>query len=308
MVRALLLLVLLSCGSKLTGTLAESETTTETCASPPAATAPHLGSFNLSALSWAAPRVYLYPNFLSPEECEHLIDFAKADRKFDDAKDLNSIYFDWEAPRRDPIIADIETRVGIVTGVPPHRNEEPVNIHRIKQRKVGTEWTPLTERIHSVHHDKVQKEFSVATVIVYLNNVTLGGGTVWPCTALLPDGSSPRKACSEAFTWGARWFDGESTTVRGYPRKWTSPTEVQDQLGEVLLAADEACSTDGDFQGWANPALLTTATAGAAVVFFHEHPNGSPDPFAWHAGCAPLSNHKWTMQKFKEMPREFRRQ
>jgi hypothetical protein len=29
---------------------------------------------------------------------------------------------------------------------------------------------------------------------------------------------------------------------------------------------------------------------------------------AWHAGCLPLSGDKWTMQKFKELPAEFRKQ
>jgi hypothetical protein len=63
---------------------------------------------------------------------------------------------------------------------------------------------------------------------------------------------------------------------------------------------------EGPFAHWPAPPVRTQAVKGDAVVFFHNHPNGAPDPLAWHAGCLPLSGDKWTMQKFKEMPMFFR--
>jgi hypothetical protein len=341
----------------------------------------------LSALNWAAPRVYLYPNFLSDDEVDHLVSFARRSKVFKDADakaakaeaagepppgpHLTSVYFGWDAIYKDPVVMDIEQRVAIVTGMPPHKHEEPLNVHRIRTVAPGLAWPvnatscrgkDCPRKVTSIHHDKVQKEHSTATVLVYLNDVAEGGGTIFPCWSVPPpplvgDEDEPppppppqqqqqqqqpmsvNDACSEAFREGARWFDGSDTTVKGRPRKLTSPTPVDEELQTILWAAHLGCHEPGDggsggsgaggkdatarqegsagkddgdnsataaFAGWKRRPIRSVPVKGSALVFFHTHPNGDPDPFAWHAGCLPVSEEKWTMQKFKEMPMQWR--
>ena len=122
---------------------------------------------DVDALSWVAPRVYQYPNFLSEEECDYLIALALAQPAFTQAqaghhKTLTSVYAPWEAAQSDPVIASIEKRIGVVTGgfarcafgcsncsgenskgttdefsyyppgILPHDDEEPICLHRIR--------------------------------------------------------------------------------------------------------------------------------------------------------------------------------
>jgi len=265
------------------------------------------------AASAAAPRVYIYPHFLTPEECEYLVALAASHHKFVKEKDFNSIYVGWEAIQTDRVIRRIEERIAVVTGIPIHADEEPINIHRyirtpesqIFHNRTSCGSSGCNRKAKSVHHDKVQKEHSAATVLVYLRDVHEGGGTVWPCRGAGPDGKTPARPCQTAFQHGARWFDGKDTTVKGHMAKIKDPTSVHGELTDILWAAHDACDANS-FDGWKNPPVRTEAKAGAAAVFFHNHPNGAPDPWAWHAGCAPLSNDKWTMQKFKEMPMPLR--
>ena len=74
----------------------------------------------------------------------------------------------------------------------------------------GGDATSCALSVHGVHHDKVQKEYSTVTLIAYLNDVSVGGGTVWPCTmkvnATANDASLDiTRACKDAFESGARW-------------------------------------------------------------------------------------------------------
>jgi hypothetical protein len=120
----------------------------------------------------------------------------------------------------------------------------------------------------------------------------------------------------------------------------TTPSKADDEVQDILWAAHLASTASSDqtdvnpspspddatattdaattprqqqqqqlqdpFKDWPRPPVRTTPTKGDAVVFFHNHPNGEADPYVWHAGCLPISNDKWTMQKFKEMPMSFR--
>ena len=81
---------------------------------------------NVEPLSWAAPRVYLYPDFLSSEECDYLVGLALQQPSFDSSSDdqaLTSVYLDWNHRKSDRFVEAIERRIGIVTGIPPHDDE-----------------------------------------------------------------------------------------------------------------------------------------------------------------------------------------
>lgn len=42
------------------------------------------------------------------------------------------------------------------------------------------------------------------------------------------------------------------------------------------------------------------------MLFYSRDQNGEVDPYSWHGGAAVLGTGKWTLQKFKEVPREHR--
>jgi hypothetical protein len=162
--------------------------------------------------------------------------------------------------------------------------------------------------VDGVHHDKVQKEFSSATMIIYLNDVDEGGGTVWPCLSNL---RAPRPQtsthCEDAFSAGGRWFDGAQAVVRGHYQKHRVAGALHEHLRTLLLATHAGCMRMPP--SWVTRAAVrTTPRKGRAVVFFHHRADLSPEPLTWHAGCLPLSGDKWTLQKFKELPRKYRRE
>ena len=163
--------------------------------------------------------------------------------------------------------------------------------------------------VHSVHHDKVQKEFSSVTVIVYLNSVEKGGGTVWPCLSKHSSGHShPSRDCEAAFSAGARWFDGDKTVMKGIYHKHRVAAPLHSRLQSILLSAHVGCIPNlSDQPNWIEkPAIRTIAKKGTAVVFYHNRQDLTPEPLTWHAGCQPLSGDKWTLQKFKELNKRFR--
>jgi hypothetical protein len=283
----------------------------------------------------------MYTNFLSNEECDLLIEYSKKHKHYNNNFIYNSVYLE-EYPELPDFIKDIERRIGAATGQPPHPDEESINIHHIKQLESKRSWAanesadlgasclrnalwssdPAIERkrtagdcglaVDGVHHDKVQKEYSYATAIVYLNDVEVGGGTVWPCLSEYSNSSSdgsiaPASHCAEAFKSGARWFDGESVVRHGIYRKHRPPSEMQESLQEVLLAAHYGCLDRSEQPKWiTRPAVRSIARKGSAVIFFHDQIDLTPESQVWHAGCLPISSDKWTLQKFKELPKAYR--
>jgi hypothetical protein len=284
----------------------------------------------------SSPRVFLYKGFLSDDECAGIITLAKSRKTFNNEQNFSSVYLD-SYPDLPANLKEIERRMGAVTGLPPHPEEEPINVHRIKPgddtgteinsggnftldtaneatdcvtlRGVRKDTTSCPLMVSSVHHDKVQKEFSYATVLIYLNSVEEGGGTVWPCMARYKSSivMQPSDACESAFRRGGRWFDGDNAVELGIYSKHRAEDSLHASLQGVLRASHYGCYDWKQQQQWfARPALRTKAQQGDAVVFFHDHLDLSGDSQAWHAGCIPISGEKWTLQKFKELPSSYR--
>ena len=295
------------------------------------------------------PRIALYRSFLSPSECDGLVALATNHSAFSpNTHGLSSVYLPIY-PKLPPFAQAIERRIGAVTGYPPHPDEEPLNIHRIAAvaaaplgRTAGAraedhgraciaaaaaadgataETCGLS--VTSVHHDKVQKEYSSVTVLAYLADVDVGGGTVWPClmrydntsgTAPAPAShhAQPAAACDAAFAMRGRWFDGTEAVAYQRFQKHRAAPALHAALQDVLLASHYGCLFDGSPEAPPQPAwiatgaLRTTARKGDAIVFFHDHMDLTGDAQAWHAGCVPRSGDKWTMQKFKELPVKYR--
>ena len=176
--------------------------------------------------------------------------------------------------------------------------------------------------VEGVHHDKVQKEYSTSTVIVYLNDIASGGGTVWPCSMTydfkeLSGGGSvtgvvkgqPSDHCTSAFYQNARWYDGDKAVRYGTYKKHRVEKDLNAHLQEILVAAHYGCLEDTIAPSWVKTdAVRTVAKKGSAAVFFHDKLDLTPDDLTWHAGCLPISGDKWTMQKFKELPEKYRKE
>jgi hypothetical protein len=266
------------------------------------------------------PHISVHYNFLSHEECEKIINYTKLTKKYitDREKDHLSIYLD-EYPRLPDFLKGIEKRIAAITGQAPHPDEESINIHRISAvsevehdeskvkeclKEAGKTAQDCKMAVSGVHHDKVQKEDSSSTVIIYLNDVQLGGGTVFPCT--YNSKASKGGHCNAAFKTGGRWYDGDKAVVKGIYQKHKPTNKVMtESLDEILLGAHNGCLPDANVSS--TSVVRSVPMTGTAVHFYHNRPDLTPEVQAWHAGCLPMSGYKWTLQKFKETPVKYRK-
>ncbi|XVF35907.1 hypothetical protein REPUB_Repub19eG0012300 [Reevesia pubescens] len=135
-------------------------------------------------LSWE-PRAFIYHNFLSKEECEHLINLAKphmakstvVDSKTGQSKDSRVRTSSGMFLRRgqDKIIRDIEKRIADYTFIPVEHGEGLQVLHY----EVGQKY--------DAHFDYFLDEFNtknggqrMATILMYLSDVEEGGETIFP--------------------------------------------------------------------------------------------------------------------------------
>ncbi|VVB10115.1 unnamed protein product [Arabis nemorensis] len=138
----------------------------------------------LEVISWE-PRAFIYHNFLTNEECEHLISLAKpsmvksmvVDEKTGGSKDSRVRTSSGTFLRRghDEIVQEIEDRISDFTFIPLENGEGLQVLHY----EVGQKYEP--------HYDYFLDEFNVknggqriATVLMYLSDVDEGGETVFP--------------------------------------------------------------------------------------------------------------------------------
>jgi prolyl 4-hydroxylase len=250
---------------------------------------------SMRVVSWR-PRVFLYENFLNDTECDHLIAQAKQSNMWKEKDAFNSVYFTEQQTFRDPLLWNIELKMAVITASPPHGGEETMCIHRILPSKEEF-------NLDEIHHDKVSKEFSSVTILTYLSDVDEGGETIWPCTGKTDKGESVSSSCKTAFDGGARWFNGEKTVVKGVNGQQKKPTPMHADLNAIRDSTHAACGARAD--GFKDMTHVQPKR-GSAAVFFHNDGNGQGDAMAWHTGCRVRKGTKWTMQKFKELPQDWR--
>jgi len=138
----------------------------------------------VTQLSWS-PRAFLYKGFLTDEECDHLIILAKdkLERSLVVDKDSGKAFVNegrtsssmFLEPAHDKIVVDIEARISAWTFLPVE-NGESIQVLRYEN---GEKY----EKHFDFHLNKVRLSkggHRVATVLMYLSNVTKGGETVFP--------------------------------------------------------------------------------------------------------------------------------
>ncbi|XP_059623411.1 probable prolyl 4-hydroxylase 10 [Cornus florida] len=138
----------------------------------------------VEVISWE-PRAFVYHNFLSKDECEHLINLAKphmrkstvVDSATGQSKDsrVRTSSGTFLARGHDKIITNIEKRIADFTFVPVENGEGLQILHY----EVGQKYEP--------HYDYFSDEVNtkrggqrIATVLMYLSDVEEGGETVFP--------------------------------------------------------------------------------------------------------------------------------
>lgn len=151
---------------------------------------PSSTSLKVESLSWT-PRVFILRNFLTENECDHLIDIAKDSltratvvdhvtglNKIDDVRTSEGVFL--KKDLSDVIVKDIENRISLITMIPPENGESIQVLHYAP----GQEFKPhydyfnlkTTGGIANFH----QGGQRVASFLMYLNTPEEGGETVFP--------------------------------------------------------------------------------------------------------------------------------
>ncbi|KAI4386835.1 hypothetical protein MLD38_004733 [Melastoma candidum] len=135
-------------------------------------------------LSWE-PRAFVYHNFLSEEECQHLINLGKpymkkssvVDSTTGNSKDsrVRTSLGTFLTRGQDKVVRGIEKRIADFTFIPVEHGEGLQILHY----EVGQKYEP--------HYDYFSDEYNtrnggqrIATVLMYLSDVEEGGETVFP--------------------------------------------------------------------------------------------------------------------------------
>ncbi|KAH1208509.1 putative prolyl 4-hydroxylase 4 [Glycine max] len=122
-------------------------------------------------VSWK-PRAFVYEGFLTELECDHLISIAKSELKRSAVADNLS---GESKLSEDPIVAGVEDKISSWTLL-PKENGEDIQVLRYEH---GQKYDPH----YDYFADKVniaRGGHRVATVLMYLTDVTKGGETVFP--------------------------------------------------------------------------------------------------------------------------------
>ncbi|GAA0183415.1 protein modifying enzyme [Lithospermum erythrorhizon] len=151
---------------------------------PSDARPPLVDPSRVTQISWK-PRAFLYRNFLTEEECEHLKKLARDKLKKSMVADNESGKSVESKVRtssgmflrkhQDEIVSGIETRLAAWTFLPEENGEAMQILHY----ENGQKYEPHFDYFH----DKVNQVMGghrIATILMYLSQVEKGGETVFP--------------------------------------------------------------------------------------------------------------------------------
>ncbi|GAQ82073.1 Oxoglutarate/iron-dependent oxygenase [Klebsormidium nitens] len=242
-------------------------------------------------LSWN-PRAWLYHNFLTDEECDHLVAMARDKLEHSTVVDNDSGQGVSSEVRtssgmfvlraQDAVVAGIEDKIAAWTFLPVE-NGEALQILRYQH---GQKYDPH----HDFFSDKVNIQrggHRIATVLMYLNTVGKGGETVFPTATPHPrqkDGTwsecaqkglavKPRKGDALLFfslhpdaSTDPSSLHGACPVEKG--EKWSAPKwiHVADFDGPKVVPG-QCADLDGRCPGWAatgectkNPGYMVGST------------------------------------------------
>ncbi|CAD5170007.1 unnamed protein product [Musa acuminata subsp. malaccensis] len=147
----------------------------------------HFDPSKVIQLTWH-PRVFFYERFLTDEDCDHLITLAqgKLEKLVVDASKGNSTASSLDIssgmflPRgQDEVVSKIEERISTWTFLKKENGENMLIMHSLANESY--------EPHYDYYHDESKLAVGghrVATVLMYLSNVSRGGETIFPQSKL----------------------------------------------------------------------------------------------------------------------------
>jgi prolyl 4-hydroxylase len=173
-------------------------------------------------MSMNVPRIVLFGNLLSSEECEQVIDASR--RRLHRSTVVNAATgaYDVHADRtsngthfelgENSLVVRIEQRISEVTGCPVE-NGEPL---QVLHYTTGAEYKPHYDYFEPTQPGSGRVMSTggqrVATVIMYLNDVDAGGSTVFPTLGL---DVLPRQGAAVYFAYTSASGETDSRTLHG---------------------------------------------------------------------------------------------
>lgn len=211
-------------------------------------------------LSSKSPKAYFVRNFLSEEECDHLMKLAKRDlapstvvgsEGSSVSSQIRTSAGMFLKKKQDKIVGAIEQRIAHLSGF-PEENGEGMQILRYDQgQKYDAHYDYFHDAVNSSPKRGGQR---VATVLIYLVDTPKGGETIFPNGAL-PENFE----AEEPHNPFAKSMEHTDCVRRGIPVK----------------------SVKGD-----------------AVLFFSLTETGALDNGALHGACPVIEGQKWTAVKW----------
>ncbi|EFJ51369.1 hypothetical protein VOLCADRAFT_120451 [Volvox carteri f. nagariensis] len=141
----------------------------------------------IETISWS-PRAFVYHNFLTSAECDHLVqigtqrvsrslvvDSQTGQSKLDDIRTSYGAAF---GRGEDPVIAEIEERIAEWTHLPPEHGEPMQILRYVDGQKYDAHWDWFDDPVH--HRSYLVDGNRYATVLLYLSEVEAGGETNLP--------------------------------------------------------------------------------------------------------------------------------
>jgi len=258
----------------------------------------------------ATETAFLLPDFLSAEEVERVRSLAAPGLDKQPQGPYQSTLLKGDHFATDPILAEIDRRIGRLSGIPPHASESALRVSRTSTwgRRGGPQ-------VQNLHHDTAKAaKRRVATLLVYLSDASdglVGGGTLFPCL------DAAEEHAHEAVVVPAP--TGTSNMALSRAQACSRLGDALDRGEDFLappgsfhqqpcfdkgaaIAASNMCGAPSGASATLLGAVRVEPRRGTGLFFLSASPlNGTTLKRAWHGSCRVGAGQKWTMQKFKEL-------
>jgi prolyl 4-hydroxylase len=234
------------------------------------------------------PRILQCNKFLSDLECDRMIELGKKRTiRFPGTTNYGIFPFEIDEDKTlddktKGFLRSIENRVAAITGTPSHDDELGLQLQFTEPEKKKVDKLNL-----GLHVDTNKRYFRFATALIYLNTLPEehDGQTVFPLVGLA-DSSPMVQASKKLLQEHIEHTDSAFNPFEKSPSIYEAGNQILKHSKEGFHVRPEK---------------------GKLILFYSRDVAGDVDPYGWHGGSAVLGTGKWTMQKFKEVPKEFRR-